>query len=74
MYVLRDYIIILRYLQYIILILSIPTAENTPDPARLAEEVRVLVMIITNPKNLDTKTRVVRDTWARRANKAVFIR
>ncbi|XP_067649035.1 glycoprotein-N-acetylgalactosamine 3-beta-galactosyltransferase 1-like [Haliotis asinina] len=34
---------------------------------------RVLCWIMTSPKNLDVKARVVRDTWSRRCNKVLFM-
>ena len=39
---------------------------------RLFKEVRVLVWVMTAPKNLATKAAAVRDTWGRRANKLIF--
>ncbi|XP_071101874.1 glycoprotein-N-acetylgalactosamine 3-beta-galactosyltransferase 1-like [Haliotis cracherodii] len=39
----------------------------------LFEKERVLCWIMTSPQNLETKARVVRDTWAKRCNKVIFI-
>ncbi|KAL8609836.1 hypothetical protein ACOMHN_020671 [Nucella lapillus] len=40
---------------------------------QLASRVRVLVMIITEPKNVYTKAVHVRNTWGKRANKLLFM-
>ncbi|XP_046555624.1 glycoprotein-N-acetylgalactosamine 3-beta-galactosyltransferase 1-like [Haliotis rubra] len=39
----------------------------------LYQKERVLCWIMTSPKNLDVKARVVRDTWTRRCNKVLFM-
>ncbi|XP_046555613.1 glycoprotein-N-acetylgalactosamine 3-beta-galactosyltransferase 1-B-like [Haliotis rubra] len=39
----------------------------------LFEKERVLCWIMTSPQNLESKARVVRDTWAKRCNKVIFI-
>ncbi|XP_048242079.1 glycoprotein-N-acetylgalactosamine 3-beta-galactosyltransferase 1-like [Haliotis rufescens] len=39
----------------------------------LYQKERVLCWIMTTPKNLDVKARVVRDTWSRRCNKVLFM-
>ncbi|XP_067655449.1 glycoprotein-N-acetylgalactosamine 3-beta-galactosyltransferase 1-B-like isoform X2 [Haliotis asinina] len=39
----------------------------------LYQKERVLCWIMTSPKNLDVKARVVRDTWSRRCNKVLFM-
>lgn len=46
--------------------------DDDSEARRLAKEVRVLVWVMTNPKNLEVKAKVVRDTWGRRANKLIF--
>ncbi|XP_067671690.1 glycoprotein-N-acetylgalactosamine 3-beta-galactosyltransferase 1-B-like [Haliotis asinina] len=44
-------------------------ALSTP----LYQKERVLCWIMTSPQNLNVKARVVRDTWARRCNKVLFM-
>ncbi|XP_067677230.1 glycoprotein-N-acetylgalactosamine 3-beta-galactosyltransferase 1-like [Haliotis asinina] len=39
----------------------------------LYQKEKVLCCILTSPKNLAVKARVVRDTWARRCNKVLFM-
>ncbi|XP_070212090.1 glycoprotein-N-acetylgalactosamine 3-beta-galactosyltransferase 1-like [Littorina saxatilis] len=46
--------------------------DDDTEARRLAKEVRVLIWVMTAPKNLQSKARVVRDTWGRRANKLLF--
>lgn len=46
--------------------------DDDTEARRLAKEIRVLVWVMTAPKNLQTKAKVVRDTWGRRANKLLF--
>ncbi|CAH1795305.1 unnamed protein product [Owenia fusiformis] len=48
-------------------------AENDEEAQRLKTQVRVLCMIITNAANLPRKAMAVKDTWAKRCNKYVFI-
>ncbi|KAH9524962.1 Glycoprotein-N-acetylgalactosamine 3-beta-galactosyltransferase 1, partial [Bulinus truncatus] len=38
----------------------------------LAQKVRVLVWVMTNPNNLDKKARGVKETWGKRCNKLIF--
>ncbi|XP_025093752.1 glycoprotein-N-acetylgalactosamine 3-beta-galactosyltransferase 1-like isoform X3 [Pomacea canaliculata] len=46
--------------------------DDVSEARRLAKEVRVLVWVMTAPKNLQNKARVVRDTWGKRSNKLLF--
>ncbi|XP_076460589.1 glycoprotein-N-acetylgalactosamine 3-beta-galactosyltransferase 1-like isoform X2 [Babylonia areolata] len=46
--------------------------DNDEEAKRLAKKVRVLIWVMTSPKNLQSKAAVVRDTWGRRANKLIF--
>ncbi|XP_067648934.1 glycoprotein-N-acetylgalactosamine 3-beta-galactosyltransferase 1-like [Haliotis asinina] len=39
----------------------------------LYQKEKVLCWIMTSPKNLNVKTRAVRDTWSRRCNKVLFV-
>ncbi|KAK0039890.1 glycoprotein-N-acetylgalactosamine 3-beta-galactosyltransferase 1 [Biomphalaria pfeifferi] len=39
---------------------------------KLMEEVKVLVWVMTNPKNLQKKAKAVKETWAKRCNKLIF--
>ncbi|XP_046555650.1 glycoprotein-N-acetylgalactosamine 3-beta-galactosyltransferase 1-like [Haliotis rubra] len=47
--------------------------DNDAISKALYQKERVLCWIMTSPKNLDVKARVVRDTWARRCNKVLFM-
>ncbi|KAK7479158.1 hypothetical protein BaRGS_00029599, partial [Batillaria attramentaria] len=46
--------------------------DDDREAQRLAKEVRVLIWVMTSPKNLQVKAKVVRDTWGKRANKLIF--
>ncbi|KAL8568518.1 hypothetical protein ACOMHN_066508 [Nucella lapillus] len=46
--------------------------DNDEEAKRLAKEIRVLIWVMTTPKNFQSKAKVVRDTWGRRANKLIF--
>ncbi|KAL8568517.1 hypothetical protein ACOMHN_066507 [Nucella lapillus] len=46
--------------------------DNDEKAQRLAKNIRVLIWVMTAPKNLQSKAKVVRDTWGRRANKLIF--
>ncbi|XP_070209453.1 glycoprotein-N-acetylgalactosamine 3-beta-galactosyltransferase 1-B-like isoform X1 [Littorina saxatilis] len=48
---------------------AVGTTETGP---KSPEKVRVLVWIMTGPKNLQSKASVVRETWGRRANQLLF--
>ncbi|XP_046542335.1 glycoprotein-N-acetylgalactosamine 3-beta-galactosyltransferase 1-B-like, partial [Haliotis rubra] len=47
--------------------------DNDDISKALHRKARVLCWIMTSPKNLYVKARVVRDTWARRCNKVLFM-
>ncbi|XP_067649038.1 glycoprotein-N-acetylgalactosamine 3-beta-galactosyltransferase 1-like [Haliotis asinina] len=47
--------------------------DNDVISKALYQKERVLCWIMTSPKNLDVKARVVRDTWSRRCNKVLFM-
>ncbi|XP_067653282.1 glycoprotein-N-acetylgalactosamine 3-beta-galactosyltransferase 1-like [Haliotis asinina] len=48
--------------------------EDNDDVSKaLYEKEKVLCWIMTSPKNLAVKARVVRDTWSRRCNKVLFM-
>ncbi|XP_070178466.1 glycoprotein-N-acetylgalactosamine 3-beta-galactosyltransferase 1-like [Littorina saxatilis] len=39
---------------------------------RLTEEVRVLVWVMTSPQTLQSRAKMIRDTWGKRTNKILF--
>ncbi|XP_046542319.1 glycoprotein-N-acetylgalactosamine 3-beta-galactosyltransferase 1-like [Haliotis rubra] len=47
--------------------------DNDAISKALYQKEKVLCWIMTSPKNLDVKARVVRDTWTRRCNKVLFM-
>ncbi|XP_070179067.1 uncharacterized protein [Littorina saxatilis] len=46
--------------------------DDDTEAQRLAKEVRVLIWVMTSPKTVQSRAKVVRDTWGRRANKILF--
>ena len=54
------------------IIASMHASDDDTEARRLSREVRVLIWVMTAPQNLQTKARIVRDTWGLRANKLIF--
>jgi glycoprotein-N-acetylgalactosamine 3-beta-galactosyltransferase len=46
--------------------------DDDREAMRLQKQVRVLVWVMTSPQNLDKRTIVVKNTWAKRCNKVIF--
>ncbi|XP_029514783.2 glycoprotein-N-acetylgalactosamine 3-beta-galactosyltransferase 1-like [Oncorhynchus nerka] len=47
--------------------------ENRSDAANLSQKVRLLCWIMTGPKNLESRTKHIRATWANRCNKILYM-
>lgn len=49
------------------------TYEDTEVAAKLYQKVKILCWIMTGPQNLQVRAKHIRDTWAQRCNKALFM-
>ena len=46
--------------------------DDKNEADRLYKNVRVLIWVMTSPKNLETKARTIKNTWGKRPNKIIF--
>lgn len=51
----------------------IPTAANRSSAISSSHTTRILCWIMTGPKNLESRTRHIRESWAKRCNKVLYI-
>ncbi|KAK7008929.1 glycoprotein-N-acetylgalactosamine 3-beta-galactosyltransferase 1 [Biomphalaria glabrata] len=46
--------------------------DDDKEAKQLAEKIKVLVWVMTNPNNLEKKAKIVKETWGKRCNKVIF--